>query len=149
MSDSTKPQSFSNHARFDPWFHGLGGVLLLVNLIILIAFLILHVRTEPLLSTWMISAYVIFTIALLKSRIYSLKAQDRVIRLEERLRLDALLPEHLRKRIPELNEDQLVGLRFASDDELPTLVQVALDKQLTRKQIKERIQNWRPDHFRV
>jgi hypothetical protein len=144
-----KPQSFSNHSRFDPWFHGLGGIFLLVSLILLITFLILHVRTEPLLSAWMISAYVIFTIALLKSRIYSLKAQDRIIRLEERLRLDALLPEQLRRRIPELTEDQLVGLRFASDEELPTLVQLTLDKQLTRKQIKERIQNWRPDHFRV
>ena len=148
MSDP-KPQSFRNHASFDPWFHGLGGILLLVTLVILIVFLVLHLRTEPLLSIWMIGAYVIFTIALLKSRIYSLKAQDRIIRLEERLRLDALLPDHLRKRIPELTEDQLVGLRFASDDEIPTLVELTLDKKLNRKQIKERIQNWRPDHFRI
>jgi len=144
-----KPQSFRKHARFDPWFHGVGGTLLLVNLVALIVFLVLHVRTEPLLSIWIVSAFVIFTIALFKSRIYSLKAQDRVIRLEERLRMDALLPEPLRKRIPALTEDQLIGLRFASDEELPTLVEMVLEKKLDRKQIKERIQNWRPDNFRV
>jgi hypothetical protein len=144
-----KPQSFRNHSRFDPWFHGLGGFLLLVNLVILIVFLFVHLRTEPLLSVWMIGAFGIFSIALLKSRIYSLKAQDRLIRLEERLRLDALLPEPLRKRIPELTEDQLIALRFASDAELPSLVELTLEKHLDRKQIKERIQSWRPDYFRV
>jgi len=148
MSDP-RQQSFRKHARFDVWFHGLGGILLLVTLVVLIVFLILHLRTEPLLSIWMVSAYVIFTIALLKSRIYSLKVQDRLIRLEERLRLDALLSEALRKRIPELTEDQLIGLRFASDAEIPSLVALTLEKSLNRKQIKERIENWRPDHFRI
>ncbi len=144
-----KPQTFRKHASFDPLFHGLGGFLLVVSLVILIVFLVLHIRTEPLLAGWMISAYMIFTLALLKSRIYSLKAQDRIIRLEERLRMDALLPDPLRKRIPELNEDQLIGLRFASDEELPSLVEMTLEKKLNRKQIKERIENWRPDHFRI
>lgn len=144
-----KPQSFRNHASFDPWFHGVGGAFLLLNVVILIVFLVLHLRTEPLLSIWMIGAYVIFTIALFKSRLYSLKTQDRIIRLEERLRLDGLLPDPLRKRIPELTGDQLIGLRFASDEELPSLVEMTLEKKLDRKQIKERIQNWRPDNFRV
>lgn len=144
-----KPQSFRNHSRFDPWFHGIGGFLLLVNLITLIVFLVLHLRTEPLLSIWMLGAFGIFTTALFKSRIYTLKVQDRLIRLEERLRLDALLQEPLRRRIPELTEDQLIGLRFASDEEIPSLVEMVLDKKLDRKQIKERIQNWRPDNFRV
>lgn len=144
-----KPQSFRNHASFDPWFHGLGGVLLVVALVILIVFLVLHGRSEPILSIWLVSAYAIFTIALFKSRIYSLKVQDRLIRLEERLRLDALLPEPLRKRIPELTEDQLIGLRFASDSEIPSLVELTLEKNLNRKQIKERIQNWRPDYWRI
>jgi hypothetical protein len=144
-----KPQTFRNHASFDPWFHGLGGILLLVNLVTLITFLVLHLRTEPLLSIWMIGAYAIFTIALFKSRIYSLKMQDRIIRLEERLRLDALLADPLRKRISELTEDQLIGLRFASDGEIPSLVELTLEKNLDRKQIKERIQNWRPDYWRI
>jgi len=60
-----------------------------------------------------------------------------------------LLPEKLKSRIPELTEDQLIALRFASDAEIPALVELTLEKRLSRKEIKERIQNWRPDYWRV
>jgi ferritin-like protein len=75
--------------------------------------------------------------------------QDRVIRLEERLRLQALAPEEWHSQIYRLTEDQLIGLRFAADDEVLELAKQALEHHLSRKQIKERIQNWRPDHFRI
>jgi hypothetical protein len=146
---TTKQQSFRNHAKFDPPYHFLASAALLVNLVLGVIFLVLNRHTQLLLSIWIVILSLVLFIFFAKLRVYPLKVQDRIIRLEERLRLEALLPQPLRKRIPELSEDQLIGLRFASDDELPSLVELTLDKKLDRKQIKERIQNWRPDHWRI
>jgi hypothetical protein len=85
----------------------------------------------------------------LKMRLYALIVQDRVIRLEERMRLQALAPIEWHAQIYQLTTDQLIGLRFASDDEVVELAKEALEKGLDRKQIKERIKNWRPDWDRV
>jgi len=86
----------------------------------------------------------------LSARIMALTVQDRVIRLEERLRYERVLPEELRWRSDELNVKQFVSLRFASDEELPALMRKVLDEKLTeRKAIKQLIKNWRPDYLRA
>jgi hypothetical protein len=141
-----KPQTYANHPRIDPAFHYF---LLPVLLITWIATLVHLARHPHLGSAWLVVLAFALILVALKSRMYALTAQDRVIRLEERMRLSTLLPEPLRARIGELTERQLIGLRFASDAEIPALVARALSEKLTQKQIKQAIQNWRPDHFRV
>jgi len=86
----------------------------------------------------------------LTARMFALTVQDRVIRLEMRLRLQQVLPQELRPRIPEFTLNQLVSLRFASDEELPELARKVLDEKLNdRKAIKKLIRNWQPDYLRV
>ncbi len=147
--DTQKAQSFRKHASLDPAYHGVIAVGLLFELVLAVVLLVMHLRTDFLLYLWILAASLVMTVVALKLRLYPLKVQDRVIRLEERLRMAMILPESLCTRIHELTEDQLVGLRFASDQELPTLVAMTLEKHLNRKQIKERIESWRPDYFRI
>jgi len=148
-----RPQTFANHTRFDPPFHfflvPLFGLALLLTLVHFFAHLTESNFHENFHSFLLILLAVGLVMMLLRMRLYSLKVQDRVIRLEERLRLTALLSEPLRSRIPELTEDQLIGLRFASDAEVPKLAERALNEKLGRKEIKQSIQNWRPDYWRV
>jgi hypothetical protein len=140
------PQTYANHGRFDPPFHFFLAPLGLAAIIMSI---IICVRRPSLRSALWVLLSVGFFVLAGKARGYALKVQDRVIRLEERLRLAMLLPEALRARIGELTEGQLIGLRFASDAELPGLTERALNENLTKKQIKMSIQNWRADQFRV
>jgi len=102
-----------------------------------------------LLSIWNVVFIAALFAGVFLIRIYALKVQDRLIRLEERLRLTNILPEALRRRIQELTEDQLVGLRFASDDELASLVEKTLASNWSRKEIKANVHTWRPDYFRI
>jgi hypothetical protein len=141
-----KLQTYANHARLDPWYHFF---LAPIALIIFIASIVHLVRHPHLWSAVHVIVAFAFVVLVVKLRTYPLKVQDRVIRLEERLRLAMLLPEPLRPRIYELEIPQLIALRFASDAELPALVQRALDEKLAPKQIKQAIQNWRADNFRV
>jgi hypothetical protein len=86
----------------------------------------------------------------LSARTFALTVQDRVVRLEERLRLAALLPVDLQPRVGEFTLEQLVALRFASDAELPALARKVLDDQINdRKAIKQMVKTWRPDYLRA
>ena len=141
-----KPQTFANHTRWDPLFHFF---VLPVFFLLAIAGLVHFIWRPGLHSGLMFVVAVALAIAVTKIRLNALRVQDRVIRLEERLRLASLLPEPLRSRIPELTVGQLVGLRFASDGEVAKLVERALSEKLSREDIKKAIQTWRPDNVRV
>jgi hypothetical protein len=139
-------QNFKNHARTDPMFHGF----LFIGALILLGFSIYALVKQPnLLSAVLVFAVLWAIVLMFKVRTYALKVQDRVIRLEERLRLAQLLPEGTRPRIVELSEPQLIALRFASDGELAVLVQQTLDGKWDAKQIKGAVKVWRPDFYRV
>ena len=145
MANST-PQSFANHTRLDPPFHFF---LLPLGLVAIILSVIRIIRHPSIASTLLIVLAIGFVIIAFKARGYALRVQDRVIRLEERLRLAMLMPEAGRARIGDLTESQLIALRFASDAELPGLAMRALNEGLTSKQIKSSIVSWRGDYFRV
>jgi hypothetical protein len=141
-----KPQTFANHTRLDPLFHFVALPIFAIAVIVGVV----HFIWRPSLHTgafFVVS--VAAAIALLKTRLYALKVQDRVIRLEERLRLSSLLSEPMRSRIPELTVGQLVALRFASDAEVPKLAERAISEKLSPADIKKAIQTWRPDYWRV
>jgi uncharacterized membrane protein YdbT with pleckstrin-like domain len=145
MANET-PQNLSNHTRWDPLFHFFILPVFAISLIIIIV----HLFQRPgLHSAWLVVFAIAVIAAIFKIRLYALKVQDRVIRLEERLRLQTLLDPALRPRIPELTESQLVALRFASDAELPALAARALNEKLARDEIKKSVQHWRPDYWRV
>ena len=140
------PQTFANHTRFDPPYHFFVIPVLAITVLLTIWNLI---QNASFYSAWMVVVALALVVLAFKCRLYALKVQTRVIRLEERLRLVTLLPESLRAKIPQLTEGQLVALRFASDAEIPGLVEKALAASLPNTEIKKAIVNWRPDYFRV
>ena len=147
------PQTFTSHTRWDPPYHfyvvPIFGLALILTLIHFFAHITHGDLRDHIHAVLLILLAVAFLIWLVKTRFYALKVQDRVIRLEERLRLTQLLPDPLRSRIPELTEGQLVALRFASDAEIPKLVERTLKENLSSADIKKAIQTWRPDYWRV
>jgi hypothetical protein len=145
MAEKT-PQTLASHTKLDPLYH---FVVLPVFALAAIGGTI-HFLWRPSVHTG--SFFVILVaaaIAVMKIRTYTLKVQDRVIRLEERLRLNTLCSEPLRSRLGELTEGQLIALRFASDAEAPKLAERAINEKLSRADIKKAIQNWRPDYWRI
>ena len=142
-----KMQSFENHARIVPGFHGFIFPVLGVNLIWSLVQLRHGIAFASLLNVLLAAALIgLFFYA----RIFALTVQDRVIRLEMQLRLARLLPADMQPRIAEFTVNQLVSLRFAGDEELPALARQVIQEKLSdRKAIKRRIKNWQGDFLRA
>lgn len=141
-------QNFKNHVRFVPLYHFFALPMLVVNFGWSIYRWIAAGFSIGGLE-WVLTSAALF-FGVVYPRLFALNVQDRVIRLEERLRYEQVLPEELRWRADELTVDQFVSLRFASDEELEKLMRKVLDGKLTeRKAIKRLIKNWRPDSLRA
>jgi hypothetical protein len=140
------PQTFANHVKIDPPFHYFVLPVFAISWIISV---VLVVRHPGFLHFWIVIFNTALIVAVVRFRQYALKVQDRVIRLEERLRLAALLPDSLRPQVAKLSEGQLIALRFAPDAEVPALVERTLSANLAPADIKKAIKNWRPDYWRV
>jgi hypothetical protein len=150
-------QNFSNHGKFVPMFHFFVIPVLFANVIWNIASASRILKHSAAISASLLTVValsILVPIALLLlaflTRLFALGVQDRVIRLEERMRYERLLPEDLKPRIGEFTINQLVSLRFASDAELPALARKVLDGKMNgRKVIKQMVQDWRADYQRV
>lgn len=139
-------QSFKNHARYVPLFHFGLSLMILVFLGLSVWRLI---RSPGLDSALAVLLGLILVLIFYYARDFPLSVQDRLIRLEMRLRLSEVLPTDLQGRIAELTPDQLIGLRFASDGEMAELVRRVLDGELSRRQeIKRAVREWQADHYR-
>jgi Family of unknown function (DUF6526) len=145
MAERT-PQTFANHVKFDPPFHYFIAPVFAISWVISVIFAIRH---PNFVHFWIVIFNTALLVAVTRFRQYALKVQDRVIRLEERLRLATLLPDSQRSKIARLTERQLIALRFASDAEIPILVEQTLSSNLAPADIKKAIKTWRPDYWRV
>jgi hypothetical protein len=141
-----QPQNFANHRRMVPVYHvGIFGILA-INLIWRFVQLVRWTSWQALLEMLVAAALLVLCFYV---RIFALTVQDRIIRLEMRLRLKEILPADLKGRIDELTRDQFVSLRFASDAEMPDLMREILTNDIrSRDEIKRRIKTWVPDYLR-
>jgi hypothetical protein len=145
--EKERVQTFKNHNRFVPAYHVFVFFVFLVNAVWRLIALKNGITFGSVMELLVAAALLVL---FFYARIFALTVQDRVIRLEMRLRLERVLGPDLRPRIMELDVPQLIALRFASDEELPLLVRQVLDEKLTdRKTIKQKIKNWQPDFLRA
>ena len=140
-------QNYANHRRLHPWYHLVIVPILAINAV---STLVAAIRWPGVRTAWQFvvaSAIVGMSVLL---RTYGLQNQNRIIRLEERVRLAALLPSELRGRINEIRMGDLLGLRFASDEEVSDVTRRILAGELNgRDAIKRAVKNWRPDYHRL
>ncbi len=141
-----EPQNFKNHRQLVPGFLAVGAILA-INVVWALYTLIQDVSGDSLVSLLVAVALVVLGFSF---RGQVLTVQDRVIRNEMHLRLARVLPQDLGGQIGRLTRQQLVGLRFASDAELPTLVREVLAGSVTSlKDIKMRVRDWQADYLRA
>ena len=145
MADQS--QTFATHRRWIPMWHFFTVPVLLINVLVVAYH---FVRDPQLMNGWVVLVAIALLVGIFVSRNMPLRAQDRIIRLEERTRLEQLLPGDLRGRVGELTATQLIAIRFAADDEVPELTRRTLNGELkSQGDIKRAIRNWRADHLRV
>ena len=145
MSEPT--QTIANHTRWHPPFHFVAAPIILFHFVY--AAYQLYLSPDFAHFEALLLAFALIVVLLL-TRINALKAQDRLIRMEEQQRFQKLLPAALAEKASALPEGLVVALRFASDAELPALAQQVVDRKFTKsKEIKQAIKNWRGDYFRV
>ncbi len=141
-----RPQNYANHTRWLPAWHFFAFPMLGLNAV----WSLVGLRNGPTLEVLFdIGVALALLVVVGLVRVSPLTVQDRLIRLEERLRMERLLPDDLKARLDELTVQQFIALRFASDGELEALTRKALDEKAEPKAIKQAIQSWRPDHQRV
>jgi transposase InsO family protein len=139
-------QNLKNHTRLDPGFH---FTLVPATLLVLIGAIGYLWRDPHAIFRWWLLAFVCcFIWAIFKIRLYALRNQDRIIRLEETVRMQRLCPD-VAARVGDLRTNQFTALRFCSDAELPALAKRALDEKLSNQDIKQAIKDWRGDHARI
>ena len=141
-----KNQQYNNHQRYVPAYH---FIALLGSLILMIGSIVNLVKSshEGLYSASLITfASIILMLTTFYARVFSLRSQDRTIRAEENFRYFLLTKEPLPN---ELTMRQIIGLRFASDEEFPALVDKAIKEKMTEKDIKKAVKTWRADYYRV
>lgn len=145
MADSV--QTYASHRRYIPHFHFFVLPVLIANVIVTLVEFVRHPRV---ITGWIFVVAVALAIGIWTARAMALRAQDRIIRLEERSRLDRLLPPHLRERLGDLRTSQFIAIRFAPDEEVADIVGRTLTGELkTQADIKRAIRSWRADHLRV
>ena len=143
----TTPQTYANHTRIVPAYHMGVFPILAINLLWSGYKVVRSFSGDSVVALLVAVALLLI---FFHARIFVLKVQDRVIRLEMTLRLEKLLPADLRPRIKDFTVDQLIALRFASDEELPDLARKVLTENVsTRKAIKQMIKKWNPDYLRA
>jgi hypothetical protein len=139
-------QNYGNHRRWNPPWHFVVVPILLLNAVIAI---VLLVRTPSRATAWAALVALTLVAALALLRRMALRVQDRVIRLEEHLRLGRLMPDR-HEEIEELSRGQLIAIRFASDLEVPHMLDRITRGEITSQdEIKRAVQHWRPDHLRA